>query len=72
MMADFQQVQRAHLDGSFHIVDMLGMRVVHRQPVAGAEQQVLLHCQVAVHDVILHNQVDCGSYTNKFPYSSGM
>lgn len=48
-------MQKGHLDGSFHIVDVLGMRVVHRQPVAGAEQQVLLHCQVAVHDVILHN-----------------
>ena len=37
---------------------MLGVCVVNRQPVACAEQQVLLHCQVTVHDVVLHRHVD--------------
>ena len=45
----------ADLDGSLHIIYVLSMRVVDRQPVACAEQQVLLHCQVTVHDVILHD-----------------
>lgn len=45
----------AHLNRSFHIVDMLGMGVVDRQPILGTEQQVFLHCQVGIHDVILQH-----------------
>ena len=43
-----------HLDGSLHIIDMLSIGVVSGKPVARAEEQILLHGHVAVHDVILH------------------
>ena len=45
----------AHLNCSFHIVDMLGMGIVDRQSVLSTEQQVLLHCQIGIHDVILQH-----------------
>ncbi len=43
------------LDCSLHIVDMLGMCVMDWQSVLGTEQQVLLHCQIGVHNVILQH-----------------
>ncbi len=53
-----------HLDGLLHIVEVLPVSEVRRQPDAGAEGQVLLHSQHGVHDVILQQggqgQAECG------------
>lgn len=48
------------LNCSLHKIDMLGMCVMDWQSVLSAEQQILLHSQVGVHDVILqHASVHC-------------
>ena len=43
----------AHLDGSLHEKQVLGVCHVDGQAVPGAEQQILLHRQVGMHYVIL-------------------